>query len=110
MDMFFSMVFIYSNEVLGGSLRQRSNAILFFFWAFGEIMINVFNIFINNYKVNYVIQLIPLASMGLTFYFIQESPYVLYKLKYLKELISVLLFISKENRKEQELVYDKIHQ
>ena len=55
MNTFFSIIFIYSNEISGGSLRQKSNAVLFFFWAFGEIMINVFNIFIHSYKMNYVI-------------------------------------------------------
>ena len=55
MDMFFSMVFIYSNEIIGGDLRQRSNGILFFFWAFGEIIINLLNITISYYKVNFIL-------------------------------------------------------
>lgn len=99
MDIFFSMVFIYSNEILGGSLRQRSNAILFFFWAFGEIMINVFNMFISSYKINYILQLVPLGLLGLSFYYIQESPYVLFKLKDIKKLLLVLFFISDKNNK-----------
>lgn len=101
MDMFFSMVFIYSNEIIGGSLRQKSNAILFFFWAFGEIMINVINIFIENYKMNYVVQLIPLGLLGFTYFYVKESPFVLFKLYEIKELLSVLLFISKENQQEK---------
>jgi hypothetical protein len=55
MDMFFSMVFIYVNEILGGSLREKSNAILFFFWALGEIVINIINIGITSYKINFIV-------------------------------------------------------
>lgn len=55
MDMFFSMVFIYVNEILGGSLREKSNAILFLFWALGEIIINIINIGIKEYKINFMV-------------------------------------------------------
>lgn len=48
--------------------------------------------------------------MGSTFYFIQESPYVLFKLKHLKQLVQVLLFIAKENWEEIELIEDKLYQ
>ena len=108
MDMFFSMVFVYSNEIIGGNLRSRSNAILFFFWGFGEIVINLINIGISSYKSNFIIQLIPLFLLGLGLYFIKESPYVLYKLKNIRKLYKVLFFIAKKNKKDLEYIREQI--
>lgn len=42
-------------------------------------MINVINIFISNYKVNFYFQFIPLLILGISFMYIKESPYILYK-------------------------------
>ena len=96
------MVFIYVNEILGGSLREKSNAILFFFWALGEIVINLINIGIREYKLNFIVQIIPILALGPFFYYIKESPYVLYKIRNIKKLFNVLYFIGKENRKDKE--------
>ena len=54
LDTFFSIVFIYTNEVIGGKLRSKSNGIMFLFWGLGEVVINILNIWITNYKVNYI--------------------------------------------------------
>jgi MFS family permease len=104
MDTFFSMVFIYCNEVIGSSLRSKSNGFLFFSWGLGEIMINVLNIWITNYKVNFLIQFIPLFFLGATYLILQESPYVLYKLKNIGELYSSLKYIAIMNKKDDKIV------
>jgi len=70
MDIYFSLVFIYCNEIMGGRLRSKSNAILNFSWAFGEILINILNIFISNYKLNFVFQLVPLFMLVSAFVFL----------------------------------------
>lgn len=108
MDMFFSMVFVYTNEIIGGNLRSRSNAILFFFWGFGEIVINLVNIGISNYKTNFIIQFISLFILGLGLYYIKESPYVLYKLKNVRKLYKVLLFIANKNEMDIEYAREQI--
>lgn len=51
--------------------------------------------------MNYVVQLIPLGLLGFTYFYVKESPFVLFKLYEIKELLSVLLFISKENQQEK---------
>ena len=105
MDTFFSMVFIYCNEVIGSDLRSKSIAFLFFSWGLGEIMINVLNIWITHYKWNFFIQLISLAVLGFTYIILQESPYVLYKIKNIRELYTSLKYIGVCNgRDEREIV------
>ncbi len=70
MDIYFSIVFIYCNEIIGGDLRTKSNAILNFSWASGEILINILNVFISNYKLNFIFQLIPLLMLASSFVFL----------------------------------------
>ena len=102
------MVFIYVNEILGGSLREKSNAILFFFWALGEIVINLINIGITYYKINFIVQIIPILALAPFFYYIRESPYVLFKVRNIKRLFNVLYFIGKENKKNKEEIFNDL--
>lgn len=101
MDTFFSMVFIYCNEIIGSDLRSKSNGFLFFSWGLGEIMVNVLNIWITNYRFNFLLQFIPLLLLGACYFILQESPYVLYKLKNIGELYNVLKYIGVRNGRNE---------
>jgi len=108
MDSFFSMVFIYINEVIGSDLRSKATGFLFLSWGLGEIMINVLNIWITHYKVNFLIQFLPLTLLGVTYLTLQESPYLLYKLKNIGELYSSLKFIGLKNGRSEQFVTQEL--
>jgi MFS family permease len=108
MDSFFSMVFIYVNEVIGSDLRSKANAFLFLSWGLGEIMINVVNIWITHYKVNFFIQFLPLTLLGVTYLMLQESPYLLYKLKNIGELYSSLKYIGIRNGRSEQFITQEL--
>ena len=110
MDTFFSMVYIYCNEVIGGSLRSKSNGFLFLSWGLGEIMVNVLNIWITHYKVNFLLQFATIALLGLTYFFLQESPYVLYKLKDVGQLYATLKYIGVTNRRDPAAIQAELDQ
>lgn len=71
-------------------------------------MINIINIFIHHYKVNYIVQLVPIVILGVGFPFIMESPYVLFKIKNIKELMKTLFYIGKVNNKDVKLTQEEM--
>lgn len=97
MDTFFSMVFVYVNEIIGSALRSKSNALLFFCWGLGEVVFNLVNIWIDDYKVIFLLQFVPLTLCGLGYFFLKESPYWLYKKKIISDLFFSLRYIGVMN-------------
>lgn len=104
MDTFFSMIFIYCNEVIGSALRSKSNALLFFFWGLGEIVFNGINIWIDDFSIIFLLQFLGLTISGVGLCFIKETPYWLYKNKKISDLFFVLRYIGVTNgRKPKEV-------
>lgn len=99
MDIFLSMQVLYINEVIGSGLRSKSVGIVFLFWGIGGIVVNFSNAFIVDYKINYLIQLITLVVAGLGYLSFVESPFLLYKLKKIKQLYQTLVYIGLTNEK-----------
>jgi MFS family permease len=97
MDTFFSMVFVYCNEMIGSALRSKSNALLFFCWGLGEVFFNLINIWIYDYQVIFFLQFFPLSIAGIGYFYLKESPYWLYKKKLISELYFVLRYIGLMN-------------
>ena len=110
MDTFFSMVYIYCNEIIGSGLRSRANGYLFLSWGMGEIMVNVINIWITDYRFNFLLQFAPIFLLGAAYFYLQESPYLLYKLKRISELYSVLRFIGIQNGRPKEQLETDLRQ
>lgn len=108
MDTFFSMVFVYCNEIIGSALRSKSNALLFLCWGLGEVVFNLANLGISDYRTIFFIQFLPLTVAGVGYLFIKESPYWLYKKKKISELFFVLKSIGLENGHKAFELEDKL--
>ena len=78
-DLFYSILFIYSNETIGSALRSTSNGVTFAFYGLGGMVFVFINIFIFNYKLNFLIQLIVTGIIGFGFCLLCETPFFLYK-------------------------------
>lgn len=104
MDTFFSMIFVYCNEMIGSALRSKSNAVLFFCWGLGQVVFNILNIWISDYRTIFFIQFLPLFVAGIGYFYLKETPYWLYKKKKISELFFTLKYVGLMNgRKELEL-------
>jgi len=96
-DIFFSITSIYTNEIIGSKIRNMGNGITYFFFGLGGITLFVLNIWIINYKMNFII----IFSLGVVCfilaYSLLETPYIHFKNDDLKMLYDGLCAINKAN-------------
>ena len=106
-DLFYSTLFIYTNEVIGSNMRSLSNGLVFSFYGLGGVIFALMNIAIQNYRVNFLIQFISIVVVGCGFFYICETPFFLYKTKRIKKLYEALKYINEQNnRKDVEKVLE----
>ena len=101
-DLFYSILFIYSNEVIGSSLRSIATGIVFAFYGLGGMIFVLVNVFIYNYKVNFLLELVFTGIIGCGFFLLCETPFFLYKKMKLKKLYNSLEYILKWNHDGEE--------
>ena len=96
-DLFYSTLFIYTNEAIGSKMRSLSNGLIFSFYGLGGMFLFVFNIWIKDYRTNFLIQFVSIVVLGLSFVLIAETPFFLYRCKKVKRLYDTLKYIAEVN-------------
>jgi OCT family organic cation transporter-like MFS transporter 4/5 len=100
-DLFFSIASIYTNEIIGSKIRNMGNGVTYFFFGLGGIFLFVVNIWIDHYKVNFLILLgFGVVCLLLT-YSLMETPYIFFKHDDLKKLYDCLCAINVVNFSDQ---------
>ena len=106
-DLFYSTLFIYTNEVIGSKMRSLSNGLIFSFYGMGGMFFYIYNIWVGDYRTLFLIQFICIVILGCGFFYICETPFYLYKTRRLKQLYVALKYINEQNnRKDIDKKYE----
>lgn len=94
-------MYIYCSEIIGGNLRLSTTALCFVSFGLGEVCLNIFMIFIHDFKTLILFQGYCLTLISIGYIFFIESPFFLYKKGSMGSMLKCLTYISKVNNKNE---------
>lgn len=97
LDSFFSVLFVFLNECIGGKMRVVSASVTFIFFGLGEVAINLVSVFMNYFKYYFVLQSVTIGLAGVLLFFFRESPFYTYKKRTLGDLYTIARYIISKN-------------
>ena len=89
------------NEIIGGTFRVPSTGICITFFGLGQIFLNIIMIFMHNYRTLILFQGYCSIALSISYFFLVESPFYLYKKRSLGAFLKCLTKISKFNNKPE---------
>lgn len=101
--LFFSNMYTYMNEILGGRLRLLFPSFSFALYSLGGVFVSLASIWLTGYRAQLYLSLCSTLAASAFFFYFLESPFYLYKAKDIRKLYSGLLRICERNFPKEEL-------
>lgn len=100
LDTTMSLAFIFFMEFSADSIREKSNAILFYAYTFGVISAHVINIVIRDFRMMYLCLFVFSVCFLFVYFFMNETPYFYFEKGDFENFKKVVLKIFKVNKKQ----------
>ena len=101
--LFFTFIYVYTNEVVGANLRSRILPMIRLTDFFGLICINILTIYYTSYQYIFIANLIINGGLCFMYFFFVETPFFLERKKDKEPLLQALLKINRINYDNDKL-------
>ena len=102
-DFFFSILFIFVNESIGGKLRVPSSIIIFMVFGCSQIFLNLLIPLMGGYRVLFTVQGCTIFGAGLFTLLYTETPFFQYRKRTFGHLRRSLEYIARFNHSKEEV-------